>query len=60
MEPSPTNYPQGVLPFLPMLYIAWADAVLSPTELETLKTHIDSQTWLTASSVPRCKGGLIR
>ena len=41
-----TNLP-ALLPFLPMLYVAWADAVLSPTELETVKAKIDAQAWLT-------------
>ena len=44
---SPQQFPEGVLPFLPMLYVAWADAVLSPTELETVKAQVDSQAWLT-------------
>jgi len=30
-----------LIPFLPLLYIAWADGVLSPSEIELLKTEFE-------------------
>jgi acyl-CoA oxidase len=33
--------------FLPMLYTVWSDAVLTPTELITLRKAIEDQKWLT-------------
>lgn len=33
--------------FLPMLYTVWSDAVLTPTELITLRKAIEEQKWLT-------------
>jgi acyl-CoA oxidase len=35
--------------FLPILYIVWSDAVLTPTEIKTLKELIEGQAWLTES-----------
>ena len=32
--------------FLPIYYVVWSDAVLTPTEIATLKKLIDSQKWL--------------
>jgi len=37
----------GLLPFIPVLYIAWSDCVLTPTEIATIRQQIDGQTWLT-------------
>jgi acyl-CoA oxidase len=34
--------------FLPLLYTVWSDAVLTPTELITLRKAIHDQQWLTA------------
>ena len=31
---------------LPLLYVAWADGVLTPTEAETLRSQIRAQDWL--------------
>ncbi|MFK7904394.1 MAG: acyl-CoA dehydrogenase family protein [Chitinophagales bacterium] len=39
----------GLLPFLPMLYVAWADAVLTPSEIDTISEKIEAQTWLKVS-----------
>jgi len=37
----------GLLPLIPVLYIAWNDCVLTPTEISTIRNLIDEQTWLT-------------
>ncbi|MEZ4884541.1 MAG: acyl-CoA dehydrogenase [Chitinophagales bacterium] len=36
----------ALLPFLPMLYVAWADAVLTPSEINLIRTKIEAQGWL--------------
>ena len=36
----------GLLNFLPMLYIAWADDILTPSEIKTIKGIINKQAWL--------------
>ena len=40
---------KGLTPLMPMLYIAWSDAVLSPTELRKIKTLITDHSWLSQS-----------
>ena len=37
---------QGLLMFLPMLYVGWADAVLSAEQFEAIQQIVDAQTWL--------------
>lgn len=37
----------GLLPFLPMLYVAWSDAVLTPTQLTAMRSQIEQHEWLT-------------
>lgn len=37
----------GVLPFLPLLYVGWADNVLSPSEVNIIRDKIDEIDWLT-------------
>ena len=32
--------------FLPIIYMVWSDAVLTPSEIKTLRDLIDSQKWL--------------
>jgi acyl-CoA oxidase len=34
--------------FLPVFYLVWTDAVLTPTEIDNMKLLIGSQLWLTA------------
>ena len=43
LEPS-------VLPFLPMIYVAWADSDLTPAEHESIYEKIKYQPWLDATS----------
>lgn len=39
------EYP-SVLPFLPMVYVAWSDGVLTPTEIQTIRAKVDQQPWM--------------
>ncbi|GJM28526.1 MAG: acyl-CoA oxidase [Cyclobacteriaceae bacterium] len=39
----------GLLIFLPMLYVAWSDSVLSEDEIVSIKQRIVQQDWLTDS-----------
>ncbi len=36
----------GVLTFLPILYVAWADAILTPSEIEKIEERIKNESWL--------------
>ncbi len=36
----------GILIFLPMLYVAWADSVLSEKEMSDIREKVESQDWL--------------
>ena len=36
----------GILIFLPMLYVAWADSVLTPEEIVSIEKRIKEQAWL--------------
>ena len=40
-----TSSPQ-VRAVLPLLYVAWADGVLTPSEAETIRSHLRAQDWL--------------
>ncbi len=42
----PEQYP-GLLSLLPMLYVAWADGILSPSEAQSIRQRIREQPWLT-------------
>ena len=33
--------------FLPIFYMVWSDAVLTPSEIKTIKEAIEKQSWLT-------------
>lgn len=34
--------------FLPIFYMVWSDAVLTPSEVDTMRNLVDQQDWLTA------------
>lgn len=36
----------GVLSFLPILYVAWADAILTPSEIQKIEKRISGEKWL--------------
>ena len=40
--------PPGISALLPFLYIAWADGLLTPTQIEQINERINAQPWLTA------------
>lgn len=46
LEISPLGQ-HGVLAFLPMLYVGWADEVFTPSQIDTITTLIEQQRWLT-------------
>src|SRR5690606_15873910 len=46
-SPAAKNNPT-LYAFLPVFYTVWSDAVLTPSELEAIKSHIEKQPWLTA------------
>lgn len=37
----------GLLPLLPMLYVAWSDGILTPSEADKIKEQLKKQKWLT-------------
>ena len=39
-------YSPGIACVLPFLYIAWADGLLTPTQIEQIKARITAQEWL--------------
>ena len=38
----------NLLPFLPMLYVAWSDAIIDTPELEAIRQKMQEQEWLLA------------
>lgn len=36
----------SVLPFLPLLYVGWADEMLSPSEIKLIKHEVKQSSWL--------------
>lgn len=42
-----------LLPFLPMLYVAWADGVLAPSEMAAVQQKMLAQAWLPEGSKRR-------
>ena len=42
------NRQSNLMALLPMVYVAWADAVLEPAEIEAIGVRMQAQTWLTA------------
>ena len=41
-------YSPGIMSVLPFLYIAWADGLLTPTQIEQVSSRIKEQLWLSA------------
>jgi len=39
----------NVLPFLPLLYVGWADNALMPSEIKLIREKADEMDWLTAT-----------
>ncbi len=40
------NEAPGVIPFLPLLYVGWADDILSPSEIKLIKQQVKQSDWL--------------
>ncbi len=55
---SPTKTHPTLLPFLPMLYIGWSDAVLSPEQFAAIDAKIKAQPWLTDAEKEQLCGWL--
>ncbi|MFQ5419740.1 MAG: acyl-CoA dehydrogenase [Anaerolineae bacterium] len=51
-----TTHLPGLLPFLPMLYVGWSDAVLAPSQVAAISAQIKTQDWLTeAEKMQLCR-----
>ncbi|MEZ4847934.1 MAG: acyl-CoA dehydrogenase [Bacteroidia bacterium] len=46
IQPEKTS--PGVLFFLPLIYVAWSDSILTPTEIQIIKQKIAEQDWLSS------------
>ena len=47
--PEPYSFedaPRDVLAIVPLLYVAWADGVLTPTEIEEMHERLAGQSWI--------------
>ena len=53
MEKNPRLYI-----FLPLLYMVWEDAVLTPSEIKTMQDLIEKQDWLTSEEIDFLSGYL--
>ena len=45
LDDWPKDMPE-LLPFLPLVYLAWSDGMLSAAELEAIRDRVASQSWL--------------
>jgi len=52
------KYTPGILTFLPMFYVAWADGLLSKSEIKAIGKKIEDQNWLTESEKSTLNGWL--
>ncbi len=52
------KYTPGILTFLPMFYVAWADGLLSQSEIKAIGDKIKKQNWLTDSEKSTLNGWL--
>ena len=41
-----TRHSPGITSVLPFLYVAWADGLLTPTQIEQVSARIQEQRWL--------------
>ncbi len=53
-----TPYSAGIVSVLPFLYIAWADGLLTPTQIEEINTRVAAQSWLSPDERERLRGWL--
>ena len=45
-SPALTEAPHEVLAVLPLLYVAWADGILTPSEIDDIRATIEAQDWI--------------
>ncbi len=45
-----------LLVFLPMLYIAWSDEILTPSEIKIIKAQLNKQVWLCEEDIKLIEG----
>ena len=55
MNRSNSTISQNLLPFIPLLYVAWADDVLSPTEIELIEKKINRLSHLSAEDLKQLR-----
>lgn len=46
MVDSKSDFSSGVISVLPFLYVAWADGILSPTQIDQIRNAVVDQAWL--------------
>ena len=47
------NIDDGLLSLLPMLYVGWADGILTPSEVVRIRERLEEEDWMTASEKER-------
>ena len=55
MSTQPSQFTPGVQSLIPLLYVAWADRVLSPSELRLLKSKVSALPFLTPQDLKTLK-----
>lgn len=58
MTPKSFDSNPNLYVFLPILYLVWSDAVLTPTEVKAINELIDRQGWLSAEEMKFLKARL--
>ncbi|MFY0653710.1 MAG: acyl-CoA dehydrogenase family protein [Cyclobacteriaceae bacterium] len=53
-----SNYSPNLLKFLPVVYVAWADAILNRAEIEEINNIIKKQQWLSEDEQVKLAGWL--
>ncbi|HIE93200.1 MAG TPA: acyl-CoA oxidase, partial [Acidobacteria bacterium] len=53
-----TSYSPGIVSVLPFLYIAWADGLLTSTQIAEINTRVAAQSWLSPDERERLRGWL--
>ncbi len=51
--PEMPEIDNGLLALLPMLYIGWADGLLTPTEAVKIRERLEKESWMTAAEKAR-------
>ncbi len=56
MQPNTIDYSPGIRSFIPLLYVAWADGLLSPSEVKLIDQQINSLDELSQSEKEILRG----